>query len=779
MSTGTPPGPYGPPPGAYPPPPPPGYGPTRRRASMYASRPPLGGGRRGWLKRYGPWVALVLVVLVSGVLGYVLWTLRDVPDPGKSPLLSRTITVYDRKGRVIETRNEDGQYYEKLSLADMGDMNKYATLAAEDRDFYQHPAVDFVRTAAAAASDVLHRGNLQGGSTITQQLVKISVLTPQRSVFRKMQEATLAFGLESQYTKDQILEMYLNRVYYGHNAYGIGAATRVYFGAGVQPKDLTAGQSAFLAGLINGPSYYDPQINYDGARQRQLYVLDGMVKKGWLSQPEADKAAQEDIKSELKYDISFFASKAPHFVIYVLHVVEKQLGAAALQGDLSVYTTLDLDLQGLAQRSVANAVANTRLKREGVNNADLMAVKPDTGEIMAYVGSADFNNDSIAGQVDVVQQQRQPGSSFKPYVYEAALRDHKITLATTLHDVPTDFPPNGYMPKDWDYPHFMGDISTRTALVQSRNVPAVEVAQQESIESVIKQAHSQGITSSLAGDLPTAIGASSITMFEQMQGYQVFANQGTLVPLMGVTKVTDAQQDVLYEQKPGTQPNISHPTTAAESYLITDILKDYSRTWGLGWKRQMAGKSGTTGGNDPSHRDAWMMAYNPDIVVGGWAGNTSPNTVNGGAGYCFPAQAQQRCSSPGSISAFGTETGQLVLAPFINGLPSNMSDWYKRPDGIVTGNGCPGSGGSEIFLAGTQSGVNCPTPTPTPTPTATPAPTPTPTPTPTPGPSIVPSPPNNKLSFSNSPNTTPRRSPTARSSPTSHVRASKIAPSRL
>jgi membrane peptidoglycan carboxypeptidase len=543
-----------------------------------------------------------------------------------------------------------------------------------------------------------------------------------------MQEATLAFGLESQYSKDQILEMYLNRVFYGHNAYGIGAATRVYFGAGKQPTDLTAGQAAFLAGLINGPSYYDPQVNYDGAKQRQLYVLDGMVKKGWLTQAQADQAAQEDIKSELKYDVSSFKSLAPHFVRYVLGVVESQLGGTAQQGNINVYTTLDLDLQAQAQKAVDNGVALARFKRENVNNADLMAVKPSTGEILAYVGSADFNNNDIAGQVDVIQSRRQPGSTFKPYVYEAALKDHKITLASTLHDVPTDFG-GGYQPKDWDYPHYMGNITPRTSLVQSRNVTAVETAQLEGIDNVIAQAQSQGIASPLQANLSTAIGSSEITMFEQMQGYQVFADQGTLMPLTGVTKVTDDQGNVLFDQQPGTQPNVSHPITPADAYLISDVLKDYNKTWGLGWKRQMAGKSGTTGANDAYHRDAWMMAYNPDIVVGGWAGNTSPNTVDNGAGYC-PAN-QPRCANPGAVSAFGTETGEFILGPFINGLPSSMNDWYKRPDGIVTGSGCSGAG-SEIFLAGTQGAASCPSPSPTPTPTATPFPTATPTETPSP-----------------------------------------------
>jgi len=760
VSTGTPQGPYYPSPYNPPPspPPPPGYGGPRRRASMYGGRPPSGRGPTrtglsGWIRKYGPYIALGLVVLVSGVLGYVLYTLRDVPDPGRQPTLSRTVTVYDRKGRVIETHNDAGEFYVNLHLNQMGDMSKYATLAAEDRDFYQHPAIDPIRTVGAAASDVLHRGNLQGGSTITQQLVKISVLTPQRSVFRKMQEATLAFGLESQYSKNQILEMYLNRVFYGHNAYGIGAATRVYFGAGKQPTDLTAGQAAFLAGLINGPSYYDPQVNYDGAKQRQLYVLDGMVKKGWLTQAQADQAAQEDIKSELKYDVSSFKSLAPHFVRYVLGVVEAQLGGAAQQGNLNVYTTLDLDLQSRAQQAVTAGVANARMKRENVNNADLMAVKPDTGEILAYVGSADFNNNDIAGQVDVISQgHRQPGSTFKPYVYEAALKDHKITLASTLHDVPTDF--GGYKPKDWDYPHYMGNITPRTSLVQSRNVTSVETAQIEGIDNVIAQAHSQGITSKLQPNLTTAIGSSEITMFEQMQGYQVFANQGTLMPLTGLSKVTDDQGNVLFDQKPGTQPNVSHPITAAEAYLVTDVLKDYNKVWGLGWKRKMAGKSGTTGANDEFHRDAWMMAYSPDIVIGGWAGNTSPNTVNQGQGYCPPSQPH--CANPGAVSAFGTETGQLILAPFINNLPSSMNNWYSKPDGIVTGSGCSGSG-SEIFLAGTQGGATCPTPSPTAVPTATPS-TPTPTPTTsTPTPTIRPT---------NTPTPTPTGTPTPTPTPT-------------
>ncbi|MBJ7598299.1 transglycosylase domain-containing protein [Candidatus Nephthysia bennettiae] len=706
--------------------------------------PPRPSRPAGRIQRYFPWVAGTLALLISGLLGYVLWTLKDLPDPGQAVASSRSIIVYDRKGREIQQISAEGAYHHDLKLSEMGKLGPVAMLAAEDRNFYHHGAIDYTSTARAAFEDIAHRQYAQGGSTITQQLVKIQVLNPQKSVFRKMQEALLATALEQRYSKDQILEMYLNRVFFGHNAYGLGAASQIYFGAGKQPKDLTAGQAAFLTGLVNGPSYYDPQLHYERAKARQLYVLDGMVKTGVLTADQAQQAAQEDIKSELKFDQSLLKSRAPHFVQYVLAQLEKTLGADTVQhGGFSVYTTLDLDLQDLAQRSVSTGVG--KLKNRGVNNGDLLAARPDTGEILAWVGSADFYNDSIAGQVDVIQAPRQPGSSFKPYVFEAALRDKKITLATTLHDRPTDFG-NGFKPPDFDN-RFMGDISARRSLLLSRNVPAVEAGQLEGMDNVISLAHSMGIKSQLKPFLSTAIGASEVTMLEHLQGYQTFANQGSQVPLIGITKITDSQGYTLFGVEPGKQPNASTPISPAEAYLITDTLKDYPQQWSLGWRRTMAGKSGTTGGSTTGvHNDAWMMAYNPNIVVGAWGGNTAPN---GGGG---------------TISAFGTEVGQQILAPFINGLPSNMRDWYKQPAGITTGSGCRAdrpSGGREIFLAGTEQGVNC-APVTTPTPTAAPTSTPTPVPTSafTPvAPSALPS-----------ATPTPRRTPTPTPRPSAGVR---------
>jgi membrane peptidoglycan carboxypeptidase len=675
-----------------------------------------------WVYTRGAVVAIVIVVLGILTTGYVAWTLRDMPDPGQDNVLAKSIVIYDRHGKEIEQRNAQGMYHVVLKLNEMGKYGPAATLASEDRDFYRHGAINWGSTARAAWVDLTQGGYVQGGSTITQQLVKIQLLTPQKSIFRKTQEAILAEALERRYSKDQILEMYLNRVYYGHGAYGLGAAAKAYFSK--DAKDLTPAQAAFLAGLIQAPYYYDPQTHYDRAKSREDYVLKGLVQTGALTRDQADKAGQEDIKSQIKYDNSFRKSKAPLFVDYVVQKLEAQFGQAAIQqGGFAVYTTLDLDLQRKAEQAVADGVKD--LSGMGVNNGDLVAADPRTGEILAWVGSADYYNQDIGGQFDVILSPRQPGSSFKVYDYEAALKDHKITLASIVHDRPTDFG-GGYKPLDFDN-RTMGDMDARKALVLSRNIPAVEVASKEGIDNVINLAHQLGINTQLQPVLATAIGGSEVTMFDHLQGYEVFANQGKKMPLMTITRIVDNQGNTVFEQKPGGQEGQSQPLSAAEAYLITDTLKDYQNQWGLGWNRQMASKSGTSGGNQIGvHPDAWMMAYNPNIVVGAWGGNTGPN----GAGK--------------PVSAFGVNVGSTILREFINSLPPNYRDWYQRPPGIVDGKGCPGQpdASHEIFLEGTKPDCTGSQPSPTPvTPSPQlPSPPPVPSPLPSPLPSVVPKP---------------------------------------
>ena len=269
--------------------------PIRARASAGGSGSGNGFDLRAWWAAHWTKVLIGFAALLVVFGAYILYTLKDLPDPGKQDVLANTITLYDRKGREIEQRNPQGQYHKVLTLAQMGNYGPKATLAAEDRNFYHEGAINWGATLRAAWVDVTSGRVRQGGSTITQQLIKIQLLTPQRSIFRKIQEAILATGLEARYSKDQVLEMYLNRVYYGHNAYGLGAASQTYFNK--DAKDLTPAQAAFLAGLISAPVAYDPRVHFDLARERQVYVVHGMVATGALSPPEGNNAETEDIKS--------------------------------------------------------------------------------------------------------------------------------------------------------------------------------------------------------------------------------------------------------------------------------------------------------------------------------------------------------------------------------------------------------------------------------------------------------------------------------------------------
>src|SRR5438067_7384133 len=618
-------------------------------------------------------LAAVLVCLAS--LAYIGYTLRQLPTPG-GEVTARSIAVYDRNGQLLAERNPEGEYHVPLTLAQMGKYGPAATLAAEDRGFYQHGPVDPLAMTRAAAADLLSGSAVQGGSTITQQLVKIQLGDPQKTVDRKVQEMLLAWALEHRYSKDQILEMYLNRVYYGHGAYGLGAAAKAYFGKDANAADLTPAQAALLAGLIQAPNGYNPQTHFSLARDRELYVLRGLQATGVLSQAQEQKAEAEPVEQELHFDAGYRQEKAPHFVDYVIARLEQQFGSAAIQqGGLAVYTTLDSNLQALAEKSVVDGVR--ALGAKGANNGDLLAVRPATGEILAWVGSAAYDNAAIGGQYDVLLSPRQPGSSFKPYTYEAALKDHKIALCTTLHDQATNF--NGYQPVDFDN-RFLGSLPARQALLLSRNVPAVEVGRQEGMDNVVRLAEAMGVHSKLEPTLPTAIGAGDVTMLEHVQGYQVFANQGAKVPLVGITRVVAGSGNTIFEQRPGTQDGRMQVLTAAESYLITATLKGYPAQWGLGWTRAMAGKSGTSGGSQPGvHPDAWMMAYNPDIVVGAWAGNTGAN----GRGQ--------------PTSAFGTDVGSTISAEFINSLPPDLKHWYTQPAGLVQ------SRSGDLLLPGTES----------------------------------------------------------------------------
>jgi len=665
-------------------------------------------GRKNWWK-IAAVVGGLILVLVLGTFAYAYATL---PDPSKLDLAAGTVIVKDRHGTLIEERNAQGARVNPVTLSNINPLLQKATVAVEDKHFYQHHGIDWGRVIKAGIVDTLARRPEQGASTITEQLAKIAVLqSPKKSILIKLREAMVATSLESRYNKSQILEMYLNTIFYGHHATGIEAASQVFFGK--HASELTLGEASLLAGLPNAPSYYDPLLHRDRAKARQAVVLDAMVNEQMISQAQADEAKAAPLNFVFKENRS---SQAPHFVDFVFEQLENLYGPSVVnKGGFVVTTTLDLTLQKAAEHAVA--VGQQRLGSLGADNGDFIAIDPKSGEILAMVGSADFFNNDIKGQFNVVTGLRQPGSSFKPYAYEQAFRSHKLTMGNLLDDTSRHFA-NGQF-HDFDN-RDMGIITAHKALLLSRNIPALETMQTAGVDNVTQFAHAMGITTPLKNEVTTAIGSSEVRMLDHAVGYGVFATGGTRHDPVSVLEIKDTQGNTLDKPNP---PQAKQVISAQEAYLITYILKDYSSAWNLGWNKPFAGKSGTT--ND--FRDAWMMAYSPNLVIGAWVGHTGPGDQN-------------------MHGVFGTMVGSSVLRDFINNGLSQANfkvESFQRPSGLVDGPPCqnnanvspstsaspstsPSSGrnvGSEkeIYLPGTECAAVA-TPTPSPSPTLTPLP---------------------------------------------------------
>src|SRR5438128_3054018 len=708
---------------------------TRKRAS--AAQPARWQWPEWWTNANHKWLKTaavaggLILVLVLGTFAYALATL---PDPSKLDIGAGSVRIEDRHGTLIEERNAEGARVNPVKLELISPILRNATIAVEDKNFYQHHGIDWGRVIKAGIVDTIARSPEQGASTITEQLAKLAVLrSPRKSILVKLREAMVATSLESRYSKNEILTMYLNTIFYGHHATGIEAAAQVYFGK--HASDLSLAEASMLAGLPNGPSYYDPALHQERAKARQAIVLDAMVRQQMITSDQASEAADAKLNFVFKENRS---SQAPHFVDFVFEQLENVYGPSVVnRGGFIVKTTLDLNMQKAAEHAVQ--VGMQRLGPLGADNGDLLAMDPKTGEILAMVGSADFFNNNIQGQFNVVTGLRQPGSSFKPYVYEQAFKSRKMTMGNLLDDTSRHFAGGQF--HDFDM-RDMGIITAHKALVQSRNIPALETMQMTGIDDVINLAHDMGITTKLKSEVTTAIGSSEVRMLDHVVGYGVFATGGIRHDPVSVLSITDRTGNTLDTPSP---PKAKQVLTPQEAYLITYILKDYSSTWNLGWNKPFAGKSGTTN----NYRDAWMMAYAPNLVVGAWVGHTGPGNqdMNG---------------------VYGSMVGSSALRDFINnGLTQAhfTVETFKRPDGLIDGPPCanspstsPSASPSASPLASSSSsekdlylpGTEC-KPAPTPSPTAspspsdllspvpsivpsgiTPSPSPAPTPTPTP-----------------------------------------------
>ncbi len=555
--------------------------------------------------------------------------------------LPQTTRIYARDGvTLLEERYQ--QRRTVVPLTNIAWDLRHATIAIEDRDFYNHGAVSPIRMVAAGLYDVLHRSAAQGGSTITQQLVKNYLLgasADSRSLDRKARELVLAVELEREYSKDQILEMYLNTIFYGNQAFGIEAASQTYFGVPAARLDLA--QASFLAGLPQRPTYFNPFLarGYTEAHARQRDVLNAMVRDGYITPAAADRAYNENLQTRLNVAQQLVGGRrssiAPHFVDYVWSELEQRYDPNyLLSGGLRIVTTLDPHTQALAEQAVQSGVAHFA-KSNGVNNGAMLVMDPHTGEVLAMVGSADYFNAAIGGQVNYTVSPRQPGSSFKPYTYVTALMNG-WTPASPLDDSHGAHAFPGYPVHDWDGKE-LGLITLRQSLQQSRNISSVHLFQDVGMANVFTVAKSLGITTPMDPSLPTTLGASELRMIDHLSAYSSFANGGLRVRAATVLEIRDGQ-GTLVESDPAHRDAGERVLPASAAYLLTDILKGAVRP-GLGIPA--AAKSGTT----TDFKDAWYMGYTSDIAVASWMGRTvmapSPHneSMNGLWGEVGPAMA--------------------------------------------------------------------------------------------------------------------------------------------
>ncbi len=603
-------------------------------------------------------VALVLIVgLLLAAGGSAYWLLAGLPSldgltasGDQSPYAyasAPSSKIYDRYGRLLyEMPPPHTGSHSPVPLSDVPLALRQALIATEDATFYDNPGVD-ARAILRAVWINLRGGEiLSGASTLTQQVARNLLMSPEeryeQTLRRKLREAALAWRISRNYSKDQILELYLNEIYFGNMAYGVEAAAQAYFGKPV--RDLDLAESALLAGLPQSPAYYNPLENLEGAKARQAVVLDLMVSQGYITQEQARQAKAE----ELYFASTPFDIRAPHFVMYVRGMLEQELGLERVeQGGLQVYTTLDLYLN-----DAARDVMRYRLSRlaecdgqqtncppggHNVRNAALVALDPSTGEILAMVGSPDYFSARISGAVNGATALRQPGSSIKPITYAAAFARGDLTPATMMLDVRTSFVTaegTAYVPMNYDL-QFRGPVRLREALASSYNLVAVKVLDTIGVETMTDLARRLGMTTfdnrEMLG-LSVTLGGGEVRLLEETAAYAAFANGGYTVRPIAIRRVEDEAGDVIWSPEPGLGTQVLDERVA---YLITDVLSDdqaripsFGEASVLKLTRPAAVKTGTT----TDYRDNWTVGYTPQLVAGVWAGNADNESMLGVSG---------------------------------------------------------------------------------------------------------------------------------------------------
>ncbi|HUW22312.1 MAG TPA: PBP1A family penicillin-binding protein [Candidatus Bathyarchaeia archaeon] len=659
---------------------------------------------------------LILTVLAgSGYWGYTI-ILKDLPQPDRLVTRSQVVStkIFDRTGRLLYKiyRNQN------RSLVKIEDIPPYliqTTVAIEDAEFYQHYGFS-PRGILRSLAKNLAEGKLQGGSTITQQLVKNALLSSERTLIRKIKELVLSIQTEMRFNKEEILQMYLNEVGYGGAAYGAEEAAWKYFGKSV--RDLNLAESALLAGLPASPTLYSPfGAHPEMAKKRQIQVLQRMIAENFITPEEAEVAKA----TELQFAPQETNIYAPHFTMYVKDLLVRRFGEQLVEeGGLEVITSLDLEIQNFAQKVVSEELEN--LKKLSVTNGAVLITNPKTGEILAMVGSKNFFDTEHDGNVNVTLRPRQPGSAIKPVNYAVAL-GLGYTPATILSDTPITYKIPGqppYSPRNYDN-RFHGNISLRTALASSYNVPAVKILSSYGVNKMIEMGKKLGITTWNNEDrfgLSLTLGGGEVKMIDLAVVYGTLANSGQQINLNPILQVSDYRGKLYSGNECAQESSDSPDAPAAEAvkekicqpkqvlnpqttYLINDILTDnQARTPAFGSHsllvipdKTIAVKTGTTN----SLRDNWTIGYTPDILVAAWVGNND--------------------NSPMSYIASGLTGASSIWNKIMTTLIADKEDTpFSRPEGIIETKICPLTGTlpclgcpvkTEIFTAGTEPKNHC------------------------------------------------------------------------
>lgn len=569
-------------------------------------------------------ISMITSAVAAGGLVGLAFSFRNLPDVRvlRSYVPSETSYVYDIKGRLMTNLHGEANR-ETISIEQISPNLKLAVTAIEDSNFYRHSGLNPYSIGRAALANYKKGSVSEGASTLTMQLVKNLFLTRERTFSRKLAEAILAIRVEQVFSKEEILEMYLNNIYWGHNNYGVQTASESYFNKSA--SELTLAEAAVLAGLIQAPEQYSPFLNYANTKKRQRSVLARMRTLNWITEEEEQTA----VKSPLLVGkpTAWRKSKSPFITEAVTKELNERFGKdKVFQGGIRVQTTIDMDFQKMAEESIQES--HSLLRRWGLraDQVALAAVDPRTNFVKALVGGVDYKSSQFNR---AVQSRRQPGSSFKPFVYYTALASGKFSPGTTINDAPVSYPIPGGIYKPQNYggkKDFAGLMSLSTALSQSRNIPAVKLGKAVGLEKVIEICRQLGIESPMQPVISLPLGSIGVTPLEMAGAFATFASNGWSSKTTVILQVTDSKGNVLLDNTPEPKQVLDPWATAN----LTTMLKGVLAPGGTGKKanigRPAAGKTGTTS----SERDVWFVGYVPQLAAAVWVGNDNYQSMGKG-----------------------------------------------------------------------------------------------------------------------------------------------------